>query len=330
MTVMATIYDVAKRARVSTYTVSSVINRSAYVSPELTKRVLAAVQELDYTPNALARGLQTRSTRTVAMLIPDIGNPFYARVVRGVEDRLRKAGYSLMLGNTYNDVEEQSRYLSVFRSQQVDGVLLFIAAGDESEPERMLSGKKPVIFVGRPPRTFDADVVTADNVKGTQMAVEHLIRSGRHRIAILAGQRSLSTGEHRIEGWRKALRKHKLPAPEELIRDGEWTAEASHEVMRELLTLPEPPTGVFAANFLMMTGVLKAIKEAGLRCPQDVQVVSSDDSEWLDVFEPPITTVVQPGYSMGEHAATLLLKRLEHPSRKYQTVVLTPELHVRP
>src|SRR3954452_8589482 len=127
-TPMPTIYDVAKRARVSTYTVSSVINESAYVSPELTKRVRKAVQDLDYTPNALARGLQTRKTRTVAMLIPDIGVPFYGRVVQGVEHQLSQAGYSLMLGNTYNQPEEQARYLTVFRSQQVDGFLLFLAA----------------------------------------------------------------------------------------------------------------------------------------------------------------------------------------------------------
>ena len=326
---MATIYDVAKRAGVSTYTVSSVVNQSAYVSPKLTKRVLKAVQELDYTPNALARGLQTRKSRTSAMLIPDIGSPFYARVVHGVEHRLRKADYSLMLGNTYNKAEEQARYLTIFRSQQVDGVLMFLAAGDESEPERMVKAKKAVVFVGRTPRTFKADAVSADNVAGTRLAIEHLIKAGHKRIAILTGQSSLSTSTDRVEGWRRTLRKHKLPTTASLIGEGDWSAESGHAVSKRLLEMTPRPTAIFASNFLMMTGALRAVKDCGLRCPEDVQVISSDDSEWLDVFAPAITTVVQPSYAMGEHAADLLLKRIEKPSRKFETVVLEPERHIR-
>jgi LacI family transcriptional regulator len=328
-TEMPTIYDVARRASVSTYTVSSVINRSAYVSPELTKRVQKAVRELDYTPNALARGLQTRKTRTVAMLIPDIGSPFYSRVVRGVENRLRQAGYSLMLGNTYNQPEEQARYLTVFKSQQVDGVLMFLAAGDETEASRMVKAKKAVVFVGRAPRTFEGDTVTADNVQGTRLAIDHLIAAGHERIAIVTGQSSLSTSSDRVEGWRKSLRRRKLAAPASLIGEGDWSAESGYAVAKRMLDLSPRPTGFFASNFPMMTGVLRSIKEKGLRCPEDVQVVSSDDSEWLDVFSPAITTVVQPSYAMGENSADLLLKRMQQPSRKFETVVLTPELHVR-
>lgn len=327
---MPTIYDVAKRAAVSTYTVSSVINKSAYVSPELTKRVLKAVRELDYTPNALARGLQTRKTRTVGMLIPDIGSPFYSRVVRGVENRLRQADYTLMLGNTYNSPEEQARYLSVFRSQQVDGLLLFLAAGDESEAERLVKAKKPVVFVGRAPRTFQADSVTADNVEGTRLAIEHLVAAGHERIGIITGQASLSTSVDRVDGWRKSMRKAKLPASSSLVGEGDWTADSGYSVTRKLLELSPRPTAIFAGNFLMMTGTLRALKERGLRCPTDVHVVSSDDSEWLDVFTPAITTIVQPSYSMGEHAADLLVKRMQQPTRRFENIVLNPELHIRP
>jgi DNA-binding LacI/PurR family transcriptional regulator len=326
---MPTIYDVAKRAAVSTYTVSSVMNQSAYVSPELTKRVLKAVRDLDYTPNALARGLQTRKTHTVAMLIPDIGTPFYSRVVQGVENRLHQAGYSLMLGNTYNAPKEQARYLTVFRSQQVDGILMFLAAGDESEPARMVKARKPIDFVGRAPRTFKGDTVIADNVQGTRLAIEHLIAEGHQRIGMVIGQASLSTSIERVEGWRKSLRKHKLSAPAALIGEGDWTAESGYAASMRLLTVSPRPTAIFAANFPMMTGVLRALKERRLRCPKDVQVISSDDSEWLDVFRPAISTIVQPSYEMGEHAADLLLKRMQQPSRKFETVVLTPELRVR-
>src|SRR5580692_10412931 len=181
---MATIYDVAKRAGVSIATVSAVLNKSTFVSPELTKKVKVAVEELDYTINHLAHSLQTRSTRTVGMLIPDMGNPdpFYGQVVRGAEDVFRKKGYLLFLGHTYNQVEEQSRYLSAFRSRLVDGVLLFQAPGDDPELTRMLEKKRPLVFIGRVPPGIEADIVANDIVAGTRAGVEHLIRQGHRRI----------------------------------------------------------------------------------------------------------------------------------------------------
>src|SRR5690242_17768540 len=184
---MATIYDVARRAGVSTYTVSTVLNRSAYVSPELTERVHKAARELDYTVNGLARSLQTRRTHTIGMLIPDIANPFYAKVVRGVEDICKREGYSLVLGNTYNDPAEQSRYLATLRSNQVEGFLIFVAAGDESDVAALVEKRVPVTFLGRRPRSIDADTVTADNRKGTRLAVEYLIGRGHRWIGIITG-----------------------------------------------------------------------------------------------------------------------------------------------
>jgi LacI family transcriptional regulator len=326
---MPTIYDVAKRAGVSTYTVSSVLNRSAYVSPELTKRVREAVQALDYTINDLARSLQTRRTRTVGMLIPDIANPFYAKVVRGVEEVLKNAGYSLILGSTYNDREEQARYIGVFRSKQIDGLLLFVAPGDDSEIRAMVEARKAVVFVGRIPIDLNADSVSADNVKGTQLAVAHLADKGHGRIALVNGQAGLSSSADRVTGWKRALRKAGALAPKDYVQHGDWTAASGRARTLGLLDLPEPPTAIFSANFLMMTGVLKALQERKLRCPKDVEVMSSDDSEWLDVFEPRISTIAQPSYEMGSQAAELLLKRIKAPRRRFEQIVLPPRLLLR-
>jgi LacI family transcriptional regulator len=326
---MPTIYDVAKRARVSTYTVSSVLNGTAYVSPELTKRVRDAVRELDYTINDLARSLQTRKTRTIGMLIPDIASPFYAKVVRGAEDVLRKSGYSLILGNTYNSAEEQSRYLAVFRSKQVDGLLLFVSPGDDRDLRTLVEARKPLVFVGRTPRNLKADSVSADNVKGTEMAVEHLLSKGHRRVALITGQANLSTSADRVSGWRRALRRSGVGWRRNYIGEGDWTADSGYRTTLDLLRLGEPPDAVFASNFLMMTGVLRALREANLNCPRDVEVMSSDDSEWLDVFEPRISTVAQPSYQMGAKAAELLLKRIKAPKRKFEQVVLDPELMLR-
>ena len=324
---MATIYDVAKRAGVSTYTVSSVINKTAFVSPELTARVMQAVTELDYTINDLARSLQTRKTRTVGMLIPDIGNPFYAKVVRGVEDVLKEAGYSLILGNTYNSAEEQSRYLAVFRSKQVDGLLLFVSPAHPDAAPVPIDSKRPTVFVGRVPNGVAADVVSADNTLGTQLAIEHLISRGHRRIGLITGHLDLSTGRDRVVGWKKALRKAKLPASSAYIGEGDWTAVSAVAWTRKFLALDEPPTAIFAANFLMMTGVLRALQDAPPAKP--VQVMSSDDSEWLDVFQPRVSTVAQPSYTMGSNAAALLLKRFKDPGREVETIILKPALTLR-
>lgn len=324
-----TIYDVAKKAGVSTYTVSSVLNATAYVSPELTKRVRDAVRELDYTINHLARSLQTRKTRTLGMLIPDIANPFYAKVVRGTEDVLKELDYSLILGNTYNDNAEQSRYLGLFRSKQVDGLLLFIAPGDESEVRSIAKGKTPVVFVGRTPMDMLGDSVSADNKKGTRMAVQHLLSRGHKGVALVNGQEGLSSSVERVSGWKRALKAAGLASPQQWLIHGNWTVEAGYEAGIQLLSSRERPTAVFTANLLMMTGVLKAIKDKKLRCPEDLEVMTSDDSDWLDVFKPSISTIAQPSYEMGAEAARLALKRIRYPSRKSENIVLEPKLVVR-
>jgi DNA-binding LacI/PurR family transcriptional regulator len=326
---MATIYDVAKRARVSTYTVSSVLNRTAYVSPELTTRVQEAVRELDYTINDIARGLQTRQSKTVGMLIPDIANPFYAKVVRGVENVLKEANYSLILGSTYNQTEEQSRYLAVFRSKQVDGLLIFICPGANEEVRALVMAKKPIVFVGRTPVGLKADSVSANNRRGAQIAVARLISRGHRRVALVNGQEGLSSSADRVEGWKSALRKSRFAAAAELLAHCDWTADAGYRATLRFLDLEEPPTAIFAVNFLMMTGVLRALQERGVRCPQQVEVISSDDSEWLDVFAPRISTVAQPSYEMGEKSAQLLLKRMRAPRRRFEQIVLEPELVIR-
>lgn len=328
---MATIYDVAKRAGVSIATVSAVLNKTAYVSPELTQKVRLAVDELDYTINQLAHALQTKSTRTIGMLIPDTGapDPFYGQVVRGAEDVFRRKGFLLILGHTYNKVEEQSRYLTAFRSRLVDGVLLFQAPGEDHELDRLLQTRKPVVFVGRIPSGIKADVVATDIECGTRMAIEFLYHKAHRRIGLITVATSLSVSSLRLAGWRAAFQQHGIVADESYVIAGELSSETGRQAAAQLLSLAEPPTAIFADNLVIATGILKTLQERGLRCPQDVEVVSSDDAEWLDVFQPPITTIVQPSYELGVQAAEILLKRIRHPKRPQQKVLLRPELKVR-
>jgi DNA-binding LacI/PurR family transcriptional regulator len=326
---MATIYDVARRAGVSTYTVSVVLNRSAKVSEELTKRVLEAANDLDYTINRIASSLQTRRTMTIGMLIPDIANPWYGRLVRGVEDILNENKYSLFLGNTRDEAPVQSHYLDVFHSRQVDGVLLFLAPDSEEDLARRSRKRAPMIFVGRRPGNLEADCVSADNSHGLRLATEHLIGRGHRRIALITSSNSLSVSRERIAGWRSALKKAGLPAPPALCREGGGTQEGGRREALALLDAAETPTAFLAGNLPMTTGVLAAIKERKLRVPKDAEVMSSDDSEWLDAFSPPISAVLQPSYEMGVEAARLLLRRIQAPSAPPEHIVLIPELKLR-
>jgi LacI family transcriptional regulator len=328
---MATIYDVARRAGVSIATVSAVINRSAYVSPELTVRVNQAIEALDYTVNQLAHSLQTRSTRTIGMLIPDVANPdpFFGQVVRGAEDVFREHGYLLTLGHTYNSVEVQSRYLAAFRSRMVEGVLLFQNEGEDRELERLLTGKKPVVFVGRVPAREGVDVVATDIRKGTSMAMDHLLGKGHTRVGLVTVGASMSVSRFRIAAWRAALRKRKLAIDDRWVARCELRSESGREAVARLLDLAEPPTAIFADNLVLATGALRELHERGLRSPEDVEVTSSDDAEWLDVFRPALTTVVQPSYELGARSAEVLLDRIRHPRRAARRILLPPELKVR-
>ncbi|MCS7023508.1 MAG: LacI family transcriptional regulator [Bryobacteraceae bacterium] len=326
---MATIYDVARRAKVSTYTVSAVLNQSAKVSPQLTARVLKAARDLNYTINHIARSLQTRRTMTIGMLIPDIANPWLGLVVRGVEDVCSKRGYSLFLGNTYGDISKQSDYLRVFRSRQVDGVILFMAANSERELAPLLEAKTPLVFAGRRPRRLDADSVTADNHLGTKLAVNHLISHGRRRIAILVGESTLSTSRDRVAGWRASHRTAGLSIDSSLVSYGEWTTASACTRTLEIMRRRHPPDAIFASSFPLLIGVLDALRQLGLRHPQDIEVMSSDDSRLLDVFEPRISVVEQPSYELGAEAARLLLERIEQPSLPSRQIVLKPALKLR-
>jgi LacI family transcriptional regulator len=328
---VATIYDVAKRAGVSIATVSAVLNKSKFVSGELTNRVQDAASALDYQINHLARSVQLGSSRTVGMLIPAFASPdpFYAQVVSGAEDVLSRHDYSLVLGQTYNDVARQSQYLQAFRARLVDGVLLFQNQGEDPELRKYLIQHKPIVFVGRMPEHAEGDVAATDIAEGTRLGVEHLVRSGHKRVALLTVGSSTSVHASRLVGWRQALHANNLPAPEEYHRSTELSSEGAREATRELLSLSPRITAIFADNLLLVTGALHVLRECNIACPKELEVMSSDDAEWLDVFEPKISTVVQPSYELGVVAAELLLKRIRHPKRKLEKILLQPSLRIR-
>jgi LacI family transcriptional regulator len=325
----ATMIDVAKRAGVSAATVSGVLNGTRNVSPELRQRVLDAVRELDYTVNQVARSLQVRSTRMAGMLAPDISDPFHANVVRVVEDALKTAGYTLLLGNLRDRPEEQTRYLNLLRAQQVDGILLYMAPGCEDEVRKLVENHKPLVLMGRAPETFEADLVATDHFTGTLLAIEHLLSRGHTAIGIIPGPERQPFSRARVDGWREALRRAGMRMDERHIGYAEYSVEGGQYAASRLLDIHSAPTAILAGNFQQTVGVLRELRKRRIRRPAEVEVMSSHDSEVLDAFDPPVSSVEQPVYEIGFKAAELLLRRMQQPGRPPERILLRPQLKIR-
>jgi LacI family transcriptional regulator len=326
---MATIYDVAKRAGTSVATVSAVVNNSAYVSPELRERVEIAITELDYNPNLVARSLAKKKTFTIGMLIPDIANPFFPEVVRGAEDKAKEAGYTILLGNSDNRSDMEETYLNLFFSKQVDGILLIKGSEELSDNfrQKLEDTGTPLVLVDRESESIKADSVVADDVGGARTAVDHLIALGHQRIGIITGFPNVSTSKGRLQGYRKALQSHQLEYDATLVEAGDYGTESGYRAGVRLLQ--QEPTAVFVTNFLMTVGFMKALEEAGLRCPEDVAVVSYDDFMWSEFFRPRLTGVEQPKYQIGYQSTELLLRRLADKQKKTEKIVLENRLRIR-
>ncbi len=325
----ANIYDVAQRARVSVYTVSAVVNKNGQVSDRLRRRVEAAILELNYRPNLLARSLARRQSHTVGIIVPDIANPFFPLVVRGAEDVAQNAGYSILLCNSDNQREKEEQYLELLLSKRVDGILLTKTHGPFSQTQRRLisDAKVPLVLMMRTIPNFRSDAVVTDDLQGAFEAVSHLARLGYRRIGLVGGPLDVSNGRARWQGFRRALRSYKLSYDSNLVIEGDYRVESGYRA--GLTLLPRLPDAVYVANYLMAAGWMKAAEEVGMRCPEDFGMVSFDDYPWLGCFHPRLTTVDLPKYEVGAEAMRLLLKRMNGASGRPVIKKLATHLIVR-
>jgi LacI family transcriptional regulator len=327
---MPTIRDVAKRAGVAPITVSRAINNSGYVSQETRARVEAAVAELGYVPNTLARSLRLRRTNTLALVLTDITNPFWTTVARGVEDTASDAGFNVIFCNTDESEIEQNKYLRVLLQKQVDGVLL-VPARSTSEPIEFIQEQRtPVVVLDRRVPDAQADVVRCDSEGGAYQLVRLLLSLGHRRIGVLSGPPGVSTAEDRIAGYRRALAEAGLRGGAELVHYGEFTQASGYEMAQRALAATPRPTALFAGNNFIAIGALRALRDVGLGVPEDVALVGFDDLPAALVIEPFLTVAAQPAYEMGQRATALLLARLSGQAPEaYQEVVLPTEVIVR-
>jgi DNA-binding LacI/PurR family transcriptional regulator len=328
---MVGLKDVARVAGVSISTVSRVLTGSPLVNEETRARVQQAMNALEYRPNRVARRLRRDTARAslIGLIVPDIQNPFFAELVRGVESIAQKHGYMVFLGNSDEDGAKEKRYIDLMRAESVDGLILPPSTDSAPTVSGLAHRGLPVVCVDRRLPKVTLDTVIADNVHGAREAVEHLLRIGHRRIGFVGGRRQLSTSRERQEGYRLALEEHGVEVDETLIREGDSRQSGGRQMAQSLLALPQPPTALLVGNNLMTLGALEAIHAMGLRIPDDVAIVGYDDMPWALALNPPLTAVRQPGFEIGRRGAELLLQRIEDPTRSTSLVMLQPELVVR-
>jgi LacI family transcriptional regulator len=326
----ATLRDVARIAGVHPGTVSRALNPAteALVRDETVKRVREVAEQLGYRPNPLARGLKTNRSFTVGVIVPDIQNPLFPPIIRGLDDRLGEAGYTPLIANTDNDPVRERVDFEAMRTRAVDGFITATARLDHELLDEVAAAGAPLVLVNRRVEDGSLPSASADDRAGVRLAVEHLVALGHAHIAHLAGPQDVSTGHQRFEGFREAMQVAGLDPS--LVRVGRaFTEPEGARLCEELLAAGEPLTAIVAGNDLMALGCYDVFAARGIDCPRQISVVGFNDMPFADRFAPPLTTVRIPHYEIGVAAAQLLLERLLGNGDGPSEVVLPPELIVR-
>jgi len=332
---MATIKDVARVAETSIATVSAVLNGTAKVSDKLSKRIWAAIESTGYSPDGVARSLRRGRTRSIGVIVGDISNPFFTSLIKAVEARATNSGHSVIIANSDDDPDKEMSLLKILREQRVAGILLAPSGHDAAYLEALARMTDvPVVLVDRhlPDSKFDAMLV--DNFAAGRIATDYLIRLNHQRIAIIGGNPHFWTAHERLRGYRESLVASGLDVEPELEVLTVSQVETAYGAVQKLLTLPKPPSAIFATSNMMMLGAIEAIMDMGFRCPDDISLVGIDDFPWGSAIRPKLTTVAQPIAELGARAAEMLIDRIagkpgEGATTPPSVVMLEPRLVIR-
>jgi len=323
-----TIKDIAKKTGVSYATVSRALNGRSGVKEDTRTRVLEEARKMGYQPNAIARGLVLRHTHTLALVIPDITNPFFPEIARGVEDAASILGYSVFLCNTNWDEEKESLYIKTLQEKRVDGIILHPSYNVGEE--HFSDFKIPMVLLNKIPGVADYSSIEVDNVKGGYLATKHLIEAGYRKIAFIGGSEGSTSNKEREEGYKLALSKYKIEIDEALILKGGFKSKDGYDNMQQLINSGNVPDAVFGGNDIIALGVLHCVQENDLRVPEDIGIIGFDDIPYASLPQIQLTTIEQPKYQMGKYAIELLMKTLEDKSdREIKRIILAPKLKIR-
>ena len=328
-----TMNDVAKLAGVAVSTVSAVINNKPIVSPELSASVQKAIKALGYSPHVGARGLRSGRTHLLGLVVPDIANPFFVGALRGVEDEAIKNGYEVMVYNSNDQSDLEMRHLKALYAQRADGILLAPADSYAARELWILHDQAPLVFIDCVPMKASVNCAVTDNFDVSYAATKYLIGLGHQKIVIISGRPVHSTSLDRVAGCRQAIQEANLPVREEILREGDSHIESGYHIGLNLLQSSNPPTAIFTLNNRMGLGVLRAMRELGVPCPEKVSLITFDDPDWAEIFTPSLTAIEQPMYEMGKAAVELLIQAIEAEENgtniEPRRVELKSTLHVR-
>jgi LacI family transcriptional regulator len=325
----ATLHDVAREAGVSVSTVSRALNGQPFVRPEVRDRVLVASEALGYRPNVAARSMRTGTTGAVGLIVSDISNPLFAAIAKAADEALSPRGYALMIANSANDPDHETELISTFRQRQLDG--LIIATANEEEPglgDRVSSFPASVLLDREVPGSR-SDAVLSDHGPGLREAIHHLVGLGHRRIALIAGTPGQRGSRVRIQTYEEELARLGIELDPALCRRDAMTIEDGYSAVGAVLALPDPPTAIIGGNNLLFAGLFAAIRDLGLRIPDDLSIVACEETELTVLHNPPLDVVRRDMDDLGRTAAELLLERLAAPRRRTRRVVLPTTFEAR-
>jgi LacI family transcriptional regulator len=323
---LTTIKDVARLAGVSIASVSHAVNKTRFVSEETKQKIFAAMEELAYKPNSVARSLRIKESHIIGLILPDNTNPYFAEIAWSIEYASRNMGYSVILCNSDGDVTKETSYIDVLIEKQVDGVIL-VAAGESTANFLKLQERNiPTVMVDRNSPNVNIDSIQIDNEFYGQMATNHLIELGHKNIACITGPRDVTPSFDRVDGFKNALKQHNISLKEDYIVRGDFKPHGGYLAACKLLEMKIPPTAIFACNDLMAFGVIHAASEFGVEVPEKLSIVGFDDIYLSTYSNPPLTTIKQPRLEMGEDAVHFLTLRMKDHGKLSRKITLNASL----
>lgn len=318
------IREIAQIVGVSSATVSRVINQTGYVSEETRQKVLKVIEENNYVPSAIARSLSIQNTSSIGVIVPDIENPFFANVIKGITEVAEEHKYTIMFFGTNDTLNLEHAYLESVVKQRLNGLIITpISERDAETRNRLIQLTKsniPVVLVDRDIHGLELDGVFIDNVKSSYEAVLALIREGHRKIATITGPLDSKPGKERLKGYQQAMKKHKLPILEEYVLEGDFKVMKAYKLAKMLFTLPDPPTAIFTSNNLTTLGCLKYMTENHLELGKDVSLIGFDDIEVLKIIDFKLSVVDRDAFLQGKEAMKILLKRIENKNEPNEPV----------